>query len=209
MLKLAKRTAQAEKQVARRRKIRERALDAIQTSRVNSLRRSLNDEIKLQEEQARRARREAWTMGPLAPQRNHAAAMADEARRGRSSNTNRFGIEQFAEESLPHWGTLSIRRLRNDQSSPISPRGIKARCAWAGTPDFICLAQGDRVVVMEGPFKGNIGPIKELHIEQGTVVIEGVGRVSDKAKGDSRKMDWGGQWMADWCNGQEKLAQGT
>ncbi|CAK7566001.1 MAG: hypothetical protein SEPTF4163_003932 [Sporothrix epigloea] len=178
MLKLAKRTAQAEKQVARRRKIRERALDAIQTSRVNSLRRSLNDEIKLQEEQARRARREAWTMGPLAPQRNHAAAMADEARRGRSSNTNRFGIEQFAEESLPHWGTLSIRRLRNDQSSPISPRGIKARCAWAGTPDFICLAQGDRVVVMEGPFKGNIGPIKELHIEQGTVVIEGVGRTN-------------------------------
>ena len=178
MLKLVKRTAQAEKQVARRRKIRERALDAIHDSRVNNVRKSLNEEIRLQEKQARRARREAWTMGPLAPQRNHAAAMADEARRGRSSFTNRFGNEQFAEESLPHWGTLSIRRLRNEGSSPISEREAKARCAWAGSPDFLCLAQGDRAVVTEGPFKGSIGPIKEIRVEQGTVTLEGVGRVS-------------------------------
>ncbi|CAK7241515.1 MAG: hypothetical protein STHCBS139747_002977 [Sporothrix thermara] len=178
MLKLVKRTAQAEKQVARRRKIRERALDAIHDSRVNNVRKSLNEEIRLQEKQARRARREAWTMGPLAPQRNHAAAMADEARRGRSSFTNRFGNEQFAEESLPHWGTLSIRRLRNEGSSPISEREAKARCAWAGSPDFLCLAQGDRAVVTEGPFKGSIGPIKEIRVEQGTVTLEGVGRTN-------------------------------
>ncbi|CAK7209331.1 hypothetical protein SBRCBS47491_000407 [Sporothrix bragantina] len=172
MLKLAKRTAQAEKQVARRRKIRERALDAIHDSRVNNVRKSLNEEIQLQEKQARRARREAWLMGPLAPQRNHAAAMADEARRGRSSFTNRFGNEQFAEESIPHWGSLSIRRLRNEGSSPISPRDAKTRCAWAGTPTHLCLATGDRAVVTEGPFKGSIGPIKEIRVEQGTVTLE-------------------------------------
>ncbi|CAK7202912.1 hypothetical protein SEUCBS139899_005639 [Sporothrix eucalyptigena] len=178
MLKLVRRTVQAEKQAARRKKIRQRAADAIHGTNVDNIRRSLNEEIKLQEKQARRARREAWTMGPLTPQRNHAATAADEARRGRSSVSNRFGSEQFAEESIPHWGSLSIRRLRNEGNSPISPREAKARCAWAGTPENLCLAKGDRAVVTEGPFKGSIGPIKEIRVEQGTVTLEGVARTN-------------------------------
>ncbi|KIH91592.1 kow motif domain containing protein [Sporothrix brasiliensis 5110] len=178
MLKIARRTAQAEKQAARRQKVRERALDAIHSDRVRSVRNLLNEEIQLQARQARRARRETWTMGPLAPQRNHAGATADEARRGRSSHTNRFGGELFAEENLPHWGTLSIRRLRNENTSTITPREANARCAWAGSAKTLCLAVGDRCVVVEGPFKGAIGPIKDIRAEQGTLTLEGVARTN-------------------------------
>lgn len=178
MLKLARRTAQAEKQVKRRLKIRERALDAIHGARVKNSKDLLNEEIRLQARQARRSRRETWTMGPLAPQRNHPAAMADEARRGRSSPTNRFGQELFPEETLPHWGTVSIRRVRNDSTSPITLREAEARCAWAGSPKTLCLAVGDRCVVIEGPFKGAIGPIKDIRTEQGTLTLEGVARTN-------------------------------
>ncbi|KAL1894529.1 hypothetical protein Sste5346_005764 [Sporothrix stenoceras] len=178
MLKLARRTAQAEKQVKRRLKVRERALDAIHGDSVKNVKDVLKEEIQLQARQARRARRETWTMGPLAPQRNHAAAMADEARRGRASSTNRFGGELFAEESLPHWGSLSIRRLRNSSTSPITLREAEARCAWAGSPKTLCLAVGDRCVVIEGPFKGAIGPIKDIQTEHGTLTLEGVARTN-------------------------------
>lgn len=178
MLKLARRTAQAEKQVARRSKVRERVLNAIRGDTVRNLRGLLNEELQRQAEQERRARREAWTMGPLAPQRNHAGSFADETRRGRSSMSNRFGSEMFVEENVPHYGSLSVRRIRNQDASPITPREAAARCAWAGSPKTLCLSKGDRAVVMEGPFKGSIGPIKEIRLEQATVTLEGVARTN-------------------------------
>lgn len=178
MYKIALRTKQAEKQVLRRVKLRQRVLDAMQNERAKYAKDNIKEEILLQIRQARRARRETWTMGPLAPQRNHAGAIADEARRGKSTNTNRFGGETFAEENIAHYGTLSMRRIRNEQASPITDRDAAARCKWAGTPSALCLAVGDRCVVTEGPFKGAIGPIKDIRVEQGLVTLEGVARTN-------------------------------
>ncbi|OAA66450.1 kow motif domain containing protein [Niveomyces insectorum RCEF 264] len=124
MLKLARRTAQAEKQAARRAELQAAALQAVEDNKKNT-----------------------------------------------------FGSELFATESIPYWGSVSVRRLRSD-NAPISPRQVEARCAWAGTPKRLCLAVGDRVVVMEGHFKGSIGPISEIVPEQGVLSIEGVARTN-------------------------------
>ena len=177
MLKLAKRTAQAEKQAARKERLKQRALDAIEGNRRSQVRTLLKEEIFVQTQQARRLRREKWTLGPLAPQRNHAGSIADPIRRGRSSVTNNYGNEMFSSDMIPHWGSISVRRIRNS-GGPLTPKDIENRCAWAGTPKRLCLAVGDRAVVMEGTMKGQIAAIKDVKPEEGIVTLEGIGRIN-------------------------------
>lgn len=177
MLKLAKRTAQAEKQALRRETLKQKALDAIEATRKGQTRALLKEEIFVQSQQARRLRREKWDLGPLAPQRNHAGSIADPIRRGRASVTNNYGAEMFSSDTIAHWGSLSVRRIRNS-NGPLKPKDIERRCAWAGNPKRLCLAVGDRAVVIEGTMKGQIAAIKDIRPDEGTVTLEGVARAN-------------------------------
>lgn len=94
------------------------------------------------------ARHEDWTMGPLAPRRE--LGEADDL----------FGN---------FYGTISPSRTM--LNSQISEEEKKARVAWCGSPKFLCIAEGDRVVVIEGHHKDLIGTIEKLHTDNMTVEI--------------------------------------
>lgn len=175
MLKLALRTRQAEKQAAKRLAYKDHVEAVRDANSAKHTRRELNDELRMHLRQARRLRKEVWTMGPLAPRHDHAGSAVDSERRGHTAN--KIAAELFTADSVPHWGSISVRRLRSEYS-PLTDREIEARCAWAGTPKRLCLAVGDRMVVTEGPFKGQIGPIKELRLEEATVTLEGIARTN-------------------------------
>ncbi|RDA85452.1 hypothetical protein CP532_1018 [Ophiocordyceps camponoti-leonardi (nom. inval.)] len=143
MLKLLKRTAQAERQVARRMKQRANQEETIQRVSLRPRMRDALREVSKQDKAARQARIEDWEMGPLAPKRD--------------LGFNAYGV---AWESLRH-----------DHPNP-SPETIKKRCAWAGGSQMLNLAVGDRILIMDGPDKGKIDKIKEIQHSRATVLLE-------------------------------------
>ncbi|PHH78002.1 hypothetical protein CDD80_7513 [Ophiocordyceps camponoti-rufipedis] len=143
MQKLLKRTAQAERQVARRMKKRnkeeERAELRRERPRIVDALRSIAKDNKT----ARRTWIENWELGPLAPKRD--------------LGCNNYGVI---------W-----ENYRRTPPRP-SPQVLEQRCGWAGGPHQLCLAPGDRVLIMDGPDKGKIDCIKDIQHEHGTVKLE-------------------------------------
>ncbi|RCI12524.1 hypothetical protein L249_0358 [Ophiocordyceps polyrhachis-furcata BCC 54312] len=143
MLKLLKRTAQAERQAARRMKQRAKQAEALEKFSQRPRTRDALREVSKQDQAARRARIEDWEMGPLAPKRD--------------LGFNSYGVT---------WESL-----RHDHPKP-SPEIIERRCAWAGGSQMLNLAVGDRVLIMDGPDKGKIDKIKDIQHSQATVMLE-------------------------------------
>lgn len=148
MQKLLKRTAQAEKQAARRIKKRN-DLVKNNTQRkefrnrmvaVRDVNQSLAD--------ARRRRREDWEMGAIRPQRDTPI---------KGTNSDAF------------WGSLSLQR----QLGTLPEKQIELACKWAGGKKYLCLKAGDRVTVIQGPDKGKIGTIRSIQEEEASVSLEG------------------------------------
>ncbi len=148
MQKLLRRTAQAEKQVARRVAKAQRGQKTVERNERYVITGIAKTEIRRQRKEAVVARREAWQMGPLAPRRSSAAAL---------------------------WGTIASERVNGNFEHPA--QFVEARCRWAGGREHLCLAVGDRVAIMEGPHKGQIGPIREISKDTGTVQLEDIGMV--------------------------------
>lgn len=154
MQKLAKRVAQAERQVARR-SARNSKSELIQRQkRTRQGQMEAAEEIRIGIKEARVARREAWELGPLAPKRD-------------------LGIEKY--------DTIQSA-LRTDWSNQglLNPRPEvrEKRCAWAGRPNQLNLAPLDRVVILDGPDKGKIDRIKTVDPRSGTVTLESCHQVS-------------------------------
>ncbi|GAP83824.1 putative kow domain-containing protein domain-containing protein [Rosellinia necatrix] len=144
MQKIARRVATAERVAAKRRKAKDVRFYKKQkkdhgndiTAQVEWARKELDD--------AKKAIRNDWAMGPIAPRRDagewHGAHGA-------------IGESRFASS-----GSLSLA-LRN------------ARCQWAGGAYYLCLAKGDRVVLLDGPDKGRIGRISTVNHATGELTI--------------------------------------
>lgn len=149
MQKLAKRVVQAQNQVYRRAarevKREERRLGREHQSRIAQA----GTEIKRNIKDARRAQKDEWEMGPLAPKRDLGAF------------NNHGVIKQFVRLD---WSLSDERTLK--------PAVLEKRCAWAGGSKQLNLVPGDRVVILEGIDKGKIDRIKAIQPSVGTVTLE-------------------------------------
>ena len=154
MDQLLRRTRMAERQVTRRLKRTKRAQAA--EAKWDRLRRvkPVGQEVGEQMRQAIKARHEDWELGPLAPRRDIARPDPNDL----------------------HWGTLSASRFRQDYD--LTKAQKEARCAWAGGPQYLCIAAGDRVVVTEGAYKNQIGEIEEVKADSASVILKSHFKVS-------------------------------
>ncbi|KAI8715774.1 hypothetical protein NCS52_01085700 [Fusarium sp. LHS14.1] len=148
MQKLAKRVAQAQRQAGRR------AQKAAKTEQTNyKLRnqqafREAVSEVRQNLKDARRARKEDWELGPLAPKRD--------------LGYNQYGM--FSESVRTDWSNYGFYTPR--------PEILEKRCAWAGGLRQFGLAVSDRVVIMDGPDKGKIDRIRAINLQSGSVTLE-------------------------------------
>jgi len=150
MDKILRRVRMAERQVARRIKRKQKVYngkarrDAHRD--INAMTLQAGDELNY----AVKARHEDLELGPLAPNRD---------------------VGNLRNRYLNYWGSISPERaflhreIRDEQK--------EARAAWAGGSRYLCLAQGDRVVVTEGVYKGQIAKISQIKKESMSVELEG------------------------------------
>jgi large subunit ribosomal protein L24 len=148
MQKLAKRVAQAQRQATRRSKVQmeHENVDAKLRSRLAL--RSAVGEVRQNLKDARKARREDWELGPLAPKRD--------------LGFNDYGA--FKENVRQDWSNYGLHQP--------NPKVVEQRCAWAGGVKQLNLAPGDRVVIRDGPDKGKIDRIRSVQPQVGTVTLE-------------------------------------
>jgi large subunit ribosomal protein L24 len=102
-------------------------------------------------------------MGPLAPRRDVGIPVT-------RNDTGNPATNELA------WGSISTSRLK--LGSRYTRAELEASAEWAGGLENLCLAPGDRVVVLEGPYKGRIAPISKLNKDTAGVELESVGTVS-------------------------------
>ncbi|KAF4971014.1 hypothetical protein FZEAL_9936 [Fusarium zealandicum] len=148
MQKLAKRVAQAQRQAGRR---AQKAAEAEQVGYKLRNRQALRgavSEVRTNLLDARRARKEDWEMGPIAPKRD--------------LGFNGYGV--FEESARTDWSNYGLFTPR--------PEVLQQRCAWAGGVKQLCLAVSDRVVIMNGPDTGKIDRIKSINVQSGHVTLE-------------------------------------
>jgi len=148
MDKLAKRTSQAQRQAARRAGHNLRRQQKTSMWQARAAVKGVNNEIKENLAQARKARRQDWEMGPLAPKRD-------------------LGFNDYGLMKDPSRTTHAYNGHHT-----VSKATVERRCAWAGGTKQLNLAVGDRVVVLEGPAKGKVDRIQSINTELGTVTLE-------------------------------------
>jgi large subunit ribosomal protein L24 len=150
MDKILRRVRMAERQVIRRRK-KLATTEFLEETKRKSIRetKDLHEDAVSAIQEARKARRDGWEMGPIAPRRE----------------TPRVSDGNFTE--LVEWGT--VKPTRALPGLPLSPKALEDRCAWAGGSEFLCLAEGDRVVITEGAMKGSLDKITKINLQTGTV----------------------------------------
>ncbi|KAK0732590.1 hypothetical protein B0T21DRAFT_291198 [Apiosordaria backusii] len=146
MDKILRRVAMAERQVTKRFKRKSQRKFQLEKKERNKEIGRYRQEVGEDMRQAIIARHEDLELGPLAPNRD-------------TGKVNEFGNP---------YGTISVDRAL--LHSQLTPQQKEARCAWAGGAKSLCLAPGDRVVILEGPYKGKIVPIKS--IKTNTMVLE-------------------------------------
>ena len=146
MDKLLKRVRMAERQVARRAK---RFREAAEGNERNQNKRQI---VRAQRNAGRQIaiaikhRHEDWELGPLAPRRDVSRV----------------------DESGNYWGAIPTAQAQL-QNPFLTDEQKQARSAWAGGSQYLCLAPGDRVVVLDGPYKGRITNITSIEKENMTV----------------------------------------
>lgn len=147
MQKLLKRTAQAERQVAKRQAKRKKLADRAELRRNFTRRMDSYATVNRMLISARQKQREDWALGPLAPQRD--TAIKDE-----------FGAYFGA---IPEHLTMAS----------FGDKQLALACKWAGGKKFLCLKPGDRVAIMEGSEKGKITIIRSIDMDNGSVMLDG------------------------------------
>lgn len=147
MQKLLKRTAQAEKQVARRKALRKSIEKGVRERGVFNKRMAAVQDANRLLINARQRQRQDYEMGPLAPRRD----------------------THIRDPSGTFWGTVSLARSNVE----LGEKQRELACKWAGGLQHLCIKPGDRVAIMEGPDKSKIGIVREIVLEDGTVSLEG------------------------------------
>jgi hypothetical protein len=154
MKRLVRRTAQMERNAARRLARQTEKEQKAETWKARAEQKRAMNYIRTETREARRARREAWELGAIAPMRDHLF---------RSSS---IGL---------HHGAIHVSRYQYEFEP--SKEAKDEHCAWAGGSKHLCLAVKDRVVVVEGSHKGKIGPISAIDEKFGLLQIETVATV--------------------------------
>lgn len=147
MQKLLKRTAQAEKQVARRKALRQDIKKRAEGQQDFNKRMQALTDANRALIAARRRRREDYELGSLAPRRDTPVKDANGA----------------------YWGSISLNR----SMSELGERQRDLACKWAGGVKHLCVKVGDRVAIMQGPDKGQIGSVRAVMEEEAIFVLEG------------------------------------
>lgn len=148
MDKVIKRAAMAQRQASRRTLRRKKEAMHVERLGVQQEAKTAAAELKKNVKDARRARKEDWELGPLAPKRDLGLY-------------NNYGA--IKERFRYNWNQ-SMEKFT-------SPAVVEERCRWAGGPNQLNLAVGDRVAIMDGPDKGKIDRIKSIHKETGSVML--------------------------------------
>lgn len=94
-------------------------------------------------------RHEDWESGPIAPRR-------DVSRIDESGN---------------YWGSITAEQANGD-TPLITEEQLELRSAWAGGPKTLCLAVNDRVVILDGPYKGKISKVKSINKKNMTAQLD-------------------------------------
>lgn len=140
----------AERKVARVQKRLKEADERAERFKRNKAQMGAVAQWERQKSMARKARLQTWDMGPAAPNR----------------------------DAFQTHGAIASRSLQ--QNMPLQPHELDERCRWAGGRHTLCLAPGDRVVVVQGRWKGQISHIKEIHMERAEVDLGEVGKIAIK-----------------------------
>ncbi|KAK3397032.1 hypothetical protein B0T20DRAFT_357275 [Sordaria brevicollis] len=148
MDKLLRRVRMAEGMAARRAQRKNNTMKRIIERKSGKKNGEAFSEAIKQRKEAMVARHEDWKMGPLAPRREF----------GETDDV--FG---------GYYGTISPARTM--LMTQLSEEEKAARVAWCGSPKFLCIAEGDRVVVVEGHHKDLIGKITKIYLDEMTVEI--------------------------------------
>ena len=139
----------AERMVSRRQsKDMKFEIGKVKRRRVRTEKEALQ-ELSANIRESRAARRDAWHLGPLAPKLD-------------------LGTGDYAVMQSP---------ARRAPSLQLRPQEIRARCAWAGGPEYLNLIPKDRVVVLEGPDRGKIDVVKSIHMDTATLQLETISTV--------------------------------
>jgi len=148
MQRVLKRTAQAQRQVVRRAAKQAKKGKQETRNRHQDVLTAANREIRNNLRDARRARREDWELGPLAPKRD--------------LGFNDYGtFQENLRQDYTNNGVFVARQ-----------KVVEQRCAWAGGVKQLSLAPDDRVVILDGPDKGKIDRIKAINAESGTLTLQ-------------------------------------
>jgi large subunit ribosomal protein L24 len=148
MDKILRRVHMAERQVARRAKRRQALDHSIAASKTRQAVMGMKQEAGHDLGMAIKRRHEDLELGPLAPSRDVA-------------KVNPYG---------QYWGSISTERAL--LQTKLTREQRDARAAWAGGSEYLCLKEGDRVVITEGPYKGKISTIGNLKKETMTVELD-------------------------------------
>ncbi|XDG03270.1 hypothetical protein ABKA04_002885 [Annulohypoxylon sp. FPYF3050] len=162
MQKILRRVATAERVVAKRHKKQTHFLERSDATRQRERRTQHLAILKDDHREAKKAVKDAWEMGPLAPRYD-------------------VGIDAGTRGAIAETRYLSY-------GNP-SPAQIAARCAWAGGKRYLGIAVNDRVVVMEGPDKGRIGRVMKIDLEKAEVIVDGLNRSNIAIDPDLRGTD--------------------
>ncbi|ORY64098.1 uncharacterized protein BCR38DRAFT_434005 [Pseudomassariella vexata] len=149
MQKVFRRVATAERQAAKRTADRQRV--AILHEKLSNKGSKGYQRRAAREDiiKAKNAIKNDWHLGPLAP-------------------------NNFKGDLADTYGAISETRYK--LNGALREEDRQARCAWLDGATHLNLAQGDRVVLLEGPDKGKIGQVKDIHPDTCDVVVEGLNR---------------------------------
>lgn len=150
MQKILRRVATAERVATKRQKAQDLRLykeEKKQTSHQDKRRVMMAQE---ELEKAKQSIRDDWAMGPLSP---------------------RTDIGNFQDA----YGTIGEARYATTGGFSLATRN--ARCRWAGGAYYLNLAVGDRVVLLDGPDKGRIGPVTSIDHDTAEVKVKDLNKV--------------------------------
>lgn len=150
MQKILRRVATAERVAAKRSKTKD--LKWFKKERKEQSQEQIQqlEIVRRELQQAKQAIKDDWELGPLAP---------------------RLDVGAWA------GAKGAIHEVRFASSGRVSLAMRNRRCRWAGGAYNLNLAVGDRVVLVDGPEKGQIGKIARIDQEKAEVTLDGLNKV--------------------------------
>ncbi|KAI1799293.1 hypothetical protein F4811DRAFT_112051 [Daldinia bambusicola] len=159
MQKILRRVATAERVVAKRTKTKDFKWYKKQKKEQSRDQQQQLEMVRAEFNAAKQAVKDEWELGPLAPRRD-----------------------------VGEWAGAkgAIHEARYAAYGKISLAMRNRRCQWAGGAYHLNLAEGDRVVLIDGPDKGRIGKIKSINYDNAEVIVEELNKSNIRLQAELR-----------------------